>query len=105
MSHLPPQTDGSPDTSGPAVPLSTLRRGIAAHVVEVIDRQESLGDEARSTLARRLVEIGFVRGERCEVIGESWPGRDPIAVRIGNSTFALRRREASAILVTIEHRP
>jgi ferrous iron transport protein A len=50
----------------------------------------------------RLIEIGFVPGERFEIIAESRPGGDPMAVRIGGSCFALRRREASAILVAAE---
>ncbi len=38
-------------------------------------------------------------GEPFEVIAESLPGGDPIAVRIGGSCFALRRREAAAVMV------
>jgi ferrous iron transport protein A len=94
-----------PADSLSAVPLGNLHRGATGTVAEVVDRNESLGDEAQSTLARRLLEIGFVRGERCEVIGETWPGGDPMAVRIGNSTFALRRREANAVLVHVDHQP
>ncbi len=96
-----PKAD-APSSAPLPTPLSRLRRGAVAVVVEVIDNNQSLGDEAQSTLARRLMEIGFVAGERCEVIGETWPARDPIAVRIGNSTFALRRREASAVLVRVQ---
>lgn len=96
-----PADGGDPDSlpSPQTTPLSTLRRGAVGIVAQVIDRNESLGDEAQSTLARRLIEIGFVEGERCEVIGETWPTGDPMAVRIGNSTFALRRREASAVMI------
>jgi ferrous iron transport protein A len=54
---------------------------------------------------RRLMELGFVPGERIEVIAELRPGGDPIAVRIGCSMFALRRREAQAVLVQVEHEP
>ena len=50
----------------------------------------------------RLIELGFVPGESFEVIAESLPGGDPIAVRIGGSCFALRRREAAAVLVSVE---
>jgi ferrous iron transport protein A len=60
------------------------------------------GDVAGSTLVRRLMELGFVPGERIEVIEELRPGGDPIAVRIGCSIFALRRREASAVMVRLE---
>jgi ferrous iron transport protein A len=60
-----------------------------------------IGDVAGSTIARRLLEIGFVPGEQIEVIQEIQPGGDPIAVRIGGSMFALRRREAQAVLVLL----
>lgn len=83
-------------------PLGSLHRGAAGVVVGIIESHESLGDEAQSTLARRLLEIGFIQGERYEVIGETWPGGDPMAIRIGNSTFALRRREANAVLVRVD---
>lgn len=53
-------------------------------------------DEA-GTLSRRLLEIGFYPGAPVEVLAAQWPGDDPIAVRIGGSTFALRRREAHLV--------
>lgn len=48
-------------------------------------------------LSRRLLEIGFFPGARVEVLAMQWPGDDPIAVRVGGSTFALRRREARLV--------
>lgn len=86
----------------PPVSLATLSKGARGVVVDVRDDAQSLGDEAHSTVSRRLLELGFVAGERFEVIEAVWPGGDPLAVRIGNTTFALRRREASAILVEAE---
>jgi ferrous iron transport protein A len=62
----------------------------------------SIGDVAGSTIVRRLMELGFVPGERIEVIEEQRPGGDPIAVRIGCSIFALRRREAQAVMVRVD---
>ncbi len=59
-----------------------------------------LGDELGSTVEMRLVELGFVAGEAVEVIGEARPGGDPMAVRVGGTCFALRRREAAAVRVT-----
>jgi len=50
-------------------------------------------------LVLRLMELGFVPGERVRIIAEAKPGHDPLAVRVGNTTFALRKREASFILV------
>ena len=51
-------------------------------------------------IERRLLELGFVEGARVEILHEGPLGRDPIAVRVNNTTIALRRREAMAILVS-----
>jgi len=78
-----------------------LRKGARGVVADVSDDAQSLGDEAQSTVSRRLLELGFIPGEMVEVIEEIWPGGDPMAVRVGNTTFALRRREAGAVLVAV----
>lgn len=84
------------------VPLSQLHRGARGVVQGVIaSDQATVGDVQGSTVSRRLVEIGFVAGESFEVIAEVWPGGDPMAVRIGGSLFALRRREAQDVLVEV----
>lgn len=49
-----------------------------------------------SSVARRLAEIGFLPGEIIRVLARV-PGGGPIAVRIGSSTFALRRHEAAGV--------
>jgi ferrous iron transport protein A len=48
---------------------------------------------------QRLEEIGFLPGERVIVLRRGVPGGDPLAVRIGHSTFALRRAEAACVHV------
>src|SRR5580698_6865821 len=85
-------------------PLAQLRKGARGVVSAIsdVDAGNSLGDAVGSTVARRLMELGFIAGERIEVIEEVRPGGDPIAVRIGSSMFALRRREALAVLVQVE---
>ena len=50
-------------------------------------------------LVLRLVELGFVPGERVRIVAEGVGGREPMAVRVGHTTFALRRYEASFIIV------
>ncbi|WP_256734953.1 FeoA family protein [Variovorax sp. dw_954] len=50
-------------------------------------------------LVLRLTEIGFVPGEAVRIVAAGVPGREPIAVRLGHTTFALRRHEASFIRV------
>lgn len=51
-------------------------------------------------LLLRLLEIGFLPGERVRVMARSFPAGDPLAVRVGRSTFALRRREAALIRIS-----
>ncbi len=46
---------------------------------------------------RWLNEIGFVPGEHVSVIARAVPGGDPMVVRVGHSTFALRRAEAACV--------
>jgi ferrous iron transport protein A len=55
-----------------------------------------------SALERRLLEFGFVSGERVEILAEARPGRDPFVVRVGQTTLALRRREAQSVWVELE---
>ena len=82
------------------VPLASLHRGDRGVVAEVLETDAGIvGDAADATIGRRLIEIGFVPGESVQVIEEVWPGGDPMAVRVGTSVFALRRREARAVLV------
>lgn len=79
--------------------LSDLRDGESATVVG-LGSVGTLGadTDGRETLVARLRDIGFVPGARCEVVARMWFG-DPLAVRIGGSTFALRRVEAAAVRV------
>lgn len=52
-------------------------------------------------LGRRLREMGFVPGTHIKVCGRA-PLRDPVAIRILDSTITLRNNEADHILVNIE---
>ena len=56
-------------------------------------------DPADHDLVLRLVELGFVPGGAVRIIAEGMPGREPLAVRVGHTTFGLRRHEASFIVV------
>ena len=48
---------------------------------------------------RWLEEIGFIPGERVELLARAMPGGDPLAIRVGQSTFALRCAEAACVEV------
>ena len=45
----------------------------------------------------QLADIGFLPGERVAVMARGMPGNDPLVVRIGMSTFALRAAEAACV--------
>lgn len=46
-----------------------------------------------------LEEIGFIAGEQVALMARALPGGDPLVVRVGQSTFALRRAEAACVRV------
>jgi Fe2+ transport system protein FeoA len=75
-------------------PLSVLMPGATASVISV-----GGNDGAYTPMERRLIELGFVHGEHVEVIAQSMFGGDPFVVRVGTSTFALRRREVETVWV------
>lgn len=79
-----------------AATLADLPHGKEGTVATVTHVAGLVGDQA-SALVSRLRDLGFVSGARCQVVARMWPGGDPIAVRVGGSTFALRRAEASAV--------
>jgi ferrous iron transport protein A len=58
-----------------------------------------LPDPQAPERARQLEEIGFYPGEQVMVMTRGIPGGDPLVVRIGQSTFALRGAEAACIQV------
>ena len=66
--------------------------------VTVVDLARPANVEERALLLR-LTEIGFVPGEAVRVMARGALGGDPLAVRLGHSTFALRRREAALVRV------
>jgi len=84
-----------------SLPLADLRRGDAAVVAE-LSAVSGVDDGQGNSLAllSRLRDLGFIPGARCEVMARMWLGGDPLVVRIGGSTFALRRAEAAAVRVT-----
>lgn len=90
-----------PDSPPAPVSLATLHKGARGVVSAVLADDTQVGEAVSATVALRLLEIGFVPGEPFEVIAETRPGGDPLAVRIGGSCFALRRSEVQAVLVQL----
>ncbi|MBX9402674.1 ferrous iron transport protein A [Lysobacter sp. BMK333-48F3] len=76
--------------------LSELPRRTAATVESVDDQVPN------DTIARRLRELGFVAGERVEVMAAGPVAAEPLLVQIGYTRFALRRSEAARVRVRLE---
>ncbi|MBU1361978.1 MAG: ferrous iron transport protein A [Gammaproteobacteria bacterium] len=79
-----------------AISLDQLPTNQWATVLDV--RRPPQVDDA--DLVLRLTEIGFVPGETVRIVAAGLPGREPLAVRLGHTTFALRRHEASFVHVS-----
>jgi ferrous iron transport protein A len=89
----------SPDAPSSPQPLAELRRGDVALVTGLTDVTATSQAAHDPALLSRLRDLGFTPGARCEVVARMWLGGDPLVVRIGGSTFALRRTEANAVRV------
>lgn len=75
--------------------LSQLPNGAHALVQRVVPANADIGE---ATL-RRLGELGFIAGEPVQVLRRGPGGREPLAVQVGETLFALRLLEAQCIEV------
>jgi ferrous iron transport protein A len=85
-------------TSGEEVGLADLATGRAARVVSISPGEGSAPIE----MGRRLAELGFLPGETVRIVARGLLAREPIAVRVGTGTFALRLFEAACVRVCPE---
>ena len=76
-----------------------LSRVGVGQIVTIREVRTGVSELEGGDIGLRLLELGFVVGESLRVIALGFPGGEPIAVRIGNTTFALRRFEADHVLV------
>jgi len=75
--------------------LDSLKAGQSATVIHLAPSAQGGID-----VQRRLMELGFVPGERIRVLKRVMGG--PLAVKVGESTFALRRFEAALVSIKAE---
>ena len=75
------------------VTLSELPMHACAVVESVLDAHAS------DAIARRLRELGFVKGEPVRVVARGPVGGEPLLVQIGFTRFALRRSEAARVTI------
>ncbi|MDT7836173.1 FeoA family protein [Aquabacterium sp. OR-4] len=81
--------------TAPAATLADLPDGRAATVHGVDDE----GGTLDTLQLRRLRELGFLPGEPVKVLRRGPGGREPLAVQVGDTLFALRLAEARCVLV------
>ena len=74
--------------------LSELKTGESATVVKVM---------GYGGFRRRIMEMGFVRGQRVDVLLDA-PLKDPVEYRIMGYDVSLRRKEAEMIVVHLRSR-
>ena len=86
-------------TANPNIALGEARVGFRGRIHQLVVNGSNTGLPGPE-LERRLIELGFVEGAVVELLHQGLFGGDPIAVRVADTTIALRRREAMAILVT-----
>jgi ferrous iron transport protein A len=92
----------NPEHSNSGKSCATLDRAVIGHALTVHDVQ---APQAAPEWARWLEEIGFIVGEHVMLMARALPGGDPLVVRIGQSTFALRRAEAACVRVAALDKP
>ena len=71
-----------------------------ASIGEALTVHQVQAPQAAPEWERWLEEIGFIAGEQVTLMARALPGGDPLVVRIGQSTFALRRAEAACVQVS-----
>ncbi|WP_084454952.1 FeoA family protein [Comamonas composti] len=91
----PAQPEGRISDQLPTLNLDALPGATPAHVVGL----NEAANAGQQELVLRLMEIGFLPGEPVSIVAAGFPARDPLAVRIGQATFALRRHEAALVRV------
>ena len=86
------------------LPLHHCHKGQSVRIATLVPQPLFGPQDAQVTM--RLKELDFLPGNRLKVIGFGLLGRDPMAVKVNGTRFALRRAEAAKILVeTMEDSP
>jgi ferrous iron transport protein A len=81
--------------------LSQLPIGQPAVVTSLVRTSADLDD----VMLRRLGDLGFIEGEPLQLLRKGPGGREPLAVQVGETLFALRLLEAQCIEVQLVEAP
>jgi ferrous iron transport protein A len=82
--------------TGPMIPLDQLKLGTRARIAAI--DWAALGESE----ANRLKQFGFDEGVSIEPLHLGPFGKDPLAVKVGRMTVAIRKAQAKAVKVTTE---
>ena len=69
------------------------------HTSAVVDSVQDL--HANDAIARRLRELGFVKGEEVRLVARGPVGGEPLLVQVGFTRFALRISEARRVVIDL----
>ena len=58
--------------------------------------------DVNASVLRRLADLGFIAGEPLQLMRRGPGGREPLAVQIGETMFALRLLEARCVQVELQ---
>lgn len=67
------------------------------HTSAMVEAVQDL--HANDAIARRLRELGFVKGEEVRLVAKGPVGAEPLLVQVGFTRFALRISEARRVVV------
>ncbi|MGF6417095.1 ferrous iron transport protein A [Stenotrophomonas sp. AN71] len=67
------------------------------HTSAVVESVQDL--HANDAIARRLRELGFVKGEEVRLVAKGPVGGEPLLVQVGFTRFALRISEAKRVVI------
>ena len=85
----------------PSVKLGELAPGDVAQIQGFCLGEEGSDDSKlwQERFLHRLHEIGFLVGERVELLNQAPFSQNPISVRIKGAVYAIRREDANCVLV------
>jgi ferrous iron transport protein A len=87
----------TPANSTPVLTLDQCKKGDSIRIVSLLPQPLFASSDPHVTL--RLKELGFLPGAPLSVIGFGFLGKDPMAIKVNGTKFALRRTEAAKIAV------
>jgi ferrous iron transport protein A len=80
--------------------MTTLLADLPDGAHATVQQVRANGSDLDSHHLRRLGELGFLPGEPVQVLRRGPGGREPLAVVVGDTMFALRLLEARCITVS-----